>query len=65
VAYSPREAADRLGVGLSTISKAIRNGALPSVKLGRRRLVDAQAVDELFAEARLVASTSTGSAEVP
>ena len=40
--YSLRETALRLGVSLSTIEKAVRDRALRSVKLGRRRLIQGE-----------------------
>jgi len=34
-----REVADRLRIGIRTVEKAIATGELPSIKIGRRRLV--------------------------
>ena len=59
--YSLRETALRLGVSLSTIEKAVRDRALRSVKLGRRRLIPVEAVDELLAQARLRTAQSATS----
>ena len=59
--YSLRETALRLGVSLSTIEKAVRDRALGSVKLGRRRLIPVEAVDELLAQARLRTAQSATS----
>lgn len=42
-AMSVEEAARRAGVGRTTIYAAIMNGELPSLKVGRRRLVRAEA----------------------
>ena len=61
LAYSEREAALKLGVSLSTIEKAVRDRALGSVKLGRRRLIPVEAVDELLAQARLRTAQSATS----
>lgn len=40
------EAADRLGLGTTTVKAAIREGRLRSVQHGRRRLVPVEAVSE-------------------
>ena len=58
LAYSLRETALRLGVSLSTIEKAVRDGSLGSVKLGRRRLIPVEAVAELLAQAQLLATAT-------
>jgi excisionase family DNA binding protein len=50
-AYSVKETAARLGVSVWLIEKAIRNGTLASLKLGDRRLIPADAVEELLAQA--------------
>lgn len=42
------DAARRLSVGRSTIYDLIGSGRLRSMKLGRRRLVDADSIDELI-----------------
>ena len=63
-ALSVREVAARLGVSEWLIEKAIRNGTLASVKLGARRLIPVDAVEELLAQAyarTTVAATSTSS----
>lgn len=38
-AYSVREAAERLGVSQRHVQRLIASGELPSVKLGKRRLI--------------------------
>lgn len=51
---SPEEAAEQLRVGRSTVHDLIRSRRLVSVKIGRRRLIPAEAVrayvDSLVAE---------------
>jgi len=61
LAYSLRETARKLGVSLSTIEKAVRDGALGSVKLRHRRLIPMEAVDELLAQAHLRTAQSATS----
>ena len=61
LAYSLRETALKLGVSLSTIEKAVRDGALGSVKLRHRRLIPVEAVDELLAQAHLRTAQSATS----
>ncbi|MBB6121346.1 excisionase family DNA-binding protein [Nocardiopsis algeriensis] len=39
VAYSVQETARALNLGTTTVEKLIANGQLPSVRIGRRRLV--------------------------
>ncbi len=45
-----KEAADSLGIGLTTTKRYIANGRLKSVTIGRRRLVPVAAVDAFVAE---------------
>lgn len=47
-AFSPGEAADILGVSRNTIYLAIARGDLRVVKLGRRTLIPAEAIDALL-----------------
>ena len=58
-AYSMRETAARLGVSVWLIKKAVRDGTLPSVKLGDRRLIPVDAVEELLAQARVRAASTS------
>lgn len=44
--YSIPEAAERMGIGRSLVYAEIAAGRLRSVKVGRRRLVPASAIDE-------------------
>ena len=53
------EAARRLGVDQVTVHRAVNAGALPTVRLVRRRYVPSAAVDELLAGRQPV--TSEGS----
>ncbi len=43
----PREAALRLGLSLPTVTRAIRREEIPSVLLGRNRLIPVSALDRL------------------
>lgn len=44
LAYSIKEAASALGIGRTTIWRAIRDGKLPAVKLGNRTLIRTEAL---------------------
>lgn len=44
--YPPKEAAEQLGVGLTTVRTLIMSGELRSVKVGRARRVPADALRE-------------------
>ena len=48
-AYSPAEAAQRMGVSLSTVRRAISLGTVQTVRIGSRRLVPASEVERLCA----------------
>ena len=41
-----REVADRLRIGIRTVEKAIATGELPSIKIGRRRLVTEDGLEQ-------------------
>ena len=43
------EAADALGIGRSTLYRELSAGRLPSVKIGRRRLIPASAIAQRIA----------------
>jgi excisionase family DNA binding protein len=43
---SRQEVADQLGLGLATVKRGIRDGWIPSAKVGKRRLVPRAWVDE-------------------
>ena len=49
LAYSIAEAAQALGIGRTLAMKLVREGQLRSIKVGRRRLVPAAALEELLA----------------
>jgi len=49
LAYSIPEAAQALGIGRTLAIKLVQQGQLRSIKLGRRRLVPAEALEELLA----------------
>lgn len=52
LAYSPAELADALGVTRQHIQNLIARGEVPSIKLGRRRLIPARVVENLLAGAQ-------------
>jgi excisionase family DNA binding protein len=54
VAVSLSEAAARLGVGLTTMKNLVWCGAIPTFRIGRRRLVPVSALAK-FVESRLSA----------
>ena len=43
--YSRKEAAEFLGISLSTLIRLIKRGVIPTVKIGARRLIDRQDLD--------------------
>ncbi len=45
IAVAPAEAARLAGVGRSTLYLALKSGALPSIKLGKRRLIRVDALE--------------------
>jgi excisionase family DNA binding protein len=49
LAYSPAEAAALIGISRARLYQLLDDGTLPSVKLGRRRLIRHQALDDLLA----------------
>ena len=50
--YSVEDAAPILGVGRTTIFELIAKGQLESVKIGRRRIIPADALQRLLDELR-------------
>lgn len=48
--YSVAEAADVLGIGVTLMRKLVRDGAVPSHKFGRRRLIPAAQLERFNAE---------------
>jgi excisionase family DNA binding protein len=51
IAYSVAEAAEALGVSRDTIYDELRTGRLASIKLGRRRIITRQHIDDFLARA--------------
>jgi excisionase family DNA binding protein len=47
-ALDVKQAAARLGIGERTMREMVRSGQVPSVKVGRRRLIAAAAIDRLL-----------------
>jgi len=64
-AYSMRETAARLGMSVWLVKKAVRDGTLPSGKLGDRRLIPVDAVEELLARARVCAAATSEASSHP
>ncbi len=54
--YPVPEAAVRLGIGRSKIYELISTGSLESVKLGKSRLIPAEAIERFVADLRLTAA---------
>lgn len=52
VGYSIEEAAQSLGVGRTTVYELMNRGDLESVKVGRRRIIPADAVGAFLAARR-------------
>jgi len=50
--YSVEEAAVLLGIGRNTCYDGIKNGDIPSIRIGKRILVPKLALDRILAEAR-------------
>ena len=46
--YTIREAASLLTLGRSSMYQAVRNGSIPSVKLGRRILIPRAALEQFL-----------------
>jgi excisionase family DNA binding protein len=49
LAFGVQEVADALGVSRELVKQMIRTGKLPSVKLGRRRLISRKALERFLA----------------
>ncbi len=49
LAFGVQEVADALGVSRELVKHLIRTGQLPSVKLGRRRLISRKALERFLA----------------
>lgn len=62
VGYSIEEAAQSLGVGRTTVYELMNSGDLESVKVGRRRIIPADAVGAFLAARRAVAAETAASA---
>jgi excisionase family DNA binding protein len=59
LALGVQEVADALGVSRELVRQMIRTGKLPSVKLGRRRLISRKALERFLAGGDGASSTST------
>lgn len=46
--YSPKEVAERTGLGESTVRKYIHNGTIPATKLGNRWLISITVLNTLI-----------------
>ena len=47
---SVQQTAERMGIGRTLVFDLIKNGELASLKIGRRRIVTTQAIDEFLAQ---------------
>ncbi len=54
LAYSISEAVRLTGLSRATIYNMFADGRLPSLKIGKRRLVERAALDQLFAASRIL-----------
>ena len=52
ICVTPEEAAKRLAIGRTFVYELLASGRLESIKLGRRRLIPAEALESLVAELR-------------
>lgn len=43
---SARELAERWGLGLSTVKRSVASGTIPSIQVGRRRLIPLRWVEQ-------------------
>lgn len=59
LAYSPAEAARVIGISRARLYELMAEGVVPSLKLGHRRLIRRQAIDQPLAE------LEAGEIEVP
>lgn len=50
LAYSPAEAAAEIGISRAKLYQLLDDGTIPSLKLGRRRLIRREALVNLLAE---------------
>ncbi|MCY4336359.1 MAG: helix-turn-helix domain-containing protein [Litoreibacter sp.] len=50
IAVSPDEAARLAGIGRTTLYAALAKGALPSIKIGTRRLIRVDAIRDFLAQ---------------
>lgn len=54
---SAQQAADQLGVSIWTVARLARNGRLPSIQIGRRRLIAERDLEEFVSKSRSNAKT--------
>jgi excisionase family DNA binding protein len=54
LAYSIDDAVKLTGLSRATIYNMFADGRLPSLKIGKRRLVERAALDQLFAASRIL-----------
>lgn len=56
LAYSPAEAAQLLGISRAKLYQLLDDGTVPSLKLGRRRLIRAEALSQMLERLERVGS---------
>ena len=49
--YTAREAAELLGVGLTSLYAGVRRGEVPAIKIGRRVLIPRSRLDDMLGRA--------------
>lgn len=59
LAYRPREAAEALGISVSTLERLTRAGEIPSVLIGRVRVFEREALAEFLRRRRNSESRGT------
>ena len=46
--YTAREAAERLGIGLTSLYAGVQRGEIPSIRVGRRVLIPRRSLDAML-----------------
>jgi len=63
--WTVRETAEQLGIATSTVYSYVESGILPSIRLGRRRLIPCAAVNALLKNATDAWRRADGGADDP
>jgi excisionase family DNA binding protein len=51
--YTAREAAERLGIGLTSLYAGVRRGEVPAIQIGRRVLIPRSRLDDMLGRVNL------------